>query len=371
MADRVARRYAPAVHVCAAAAFLYWWGIAGVPAAQALLTACAVLIITCPCALGLAVPAVQVLATGELFRRGILLKSATALERLAEVDIAVFDKTGTLTEPVLALAEPGKIDPEALRVAASLAARSGHPLARSLVAAAGPVAVVEGVQEIAGQGLQCGTIRLGSRSFAGDADSAGPMGPELWLSRPERPATRFSFAERLGEDATDTVARLRGLGLEVHLVSGDHPESVARIAARLGIEHWQAERSPVQKVAYVEALRSEGRRVLMVGDGLNDGPSLAAATVSASPASAADISQTVADVVFQGRRLAPVADIVQTARRARSIMRQNIAFAIGYNALLLPLALAGMVTSWLAAIAMSSSSLLVMVNSFRAKGRSA
>src|SRR5208282_3788695 len=137
LADRVARRYAPAVHLCAAATFLYWWAVVGAPVGQAVLTACAVLIITCPCALGLAVPVVQVLATGALFRRGILLKSATALERLAEVDTVVFDKTGTLTDPVLALAEPDSVDPEALRVAASLAAASRHPLARSLVAAAG------------------------------------------------------------------------------------------------------------------------------------------------------------------------------------------------------------------------------------------
>ena len=371
LADRVAKRYAPAVHLCAAATFLYWWGVAGVPVGQAVLTACAVLIVTCPCALGLAVPAVQVLATGGLFRRGILLKSATALERLAEVDTVVFDKTGTLTEPVLALAEPYSIDPEALRVGASLAAASRHPLARSLVAASGAVAAATDVQEIAGQGLVCGDVRLGSRAFAGDTSSADTTGPELWLARPGRAPVRFGFAERLREDAVDVMTHLRAIGLDVHLASGDHRPSVQRIAAVLGIEEWEAERSPVQKVALVEGLRRAGRRVLMVGDGLNDGPSLAAATVSASPASAADVSQTVADVVFQGQRLAPVAQIVQTARRARAVMRQNIAFAIGYNALLLPLAMSGAVTPWLAAIAMSSSSLLVMGNSYRVRSSTA
>jgi Cu2+-exporting ATPase len=182
---------------------------------------------------------------------------------------------------------------------------------------------------------------------------------------------RFAFSERLREDAAEALARLRKLGLEVQLASGDNRESVQRIAEAVGIAEWQAERTPVQKVALVEALRRQGRRVLMVGDGLNDAPSLAAATVSASPATAADVSQTVADVVFQGHRLAPVVHLVQTARRARAVMRQNIAFAIGYNALFLPLAIAGAVTPWLAAIAMSGSSLLVMANSFRVKGRSA
>jgi Cu2+-exporting ATPase len=167
------------------------------------------------------------------------------------------------------------------------------------------------------------------------------------------------------------VARLRALGLQVHLLSGDRAASVARVAAELGIIDWLAERSPVQKVAVVEALRAAGRTVLMVGDGLNDSPSLAAASVSASPASAADISQTVADVVFQGRKLAPVALLIATARRAQVVMRGNLALAIGYNALMVPLAVAGYVTPWLAAAAMSSSSLLVMANSFRlrAEGR--
>ena len=151
----------------------------------------------------------------------------------------------------------------------------------------------------------------------------------------------------------------------MHLLSGDHAAAVAPIAAALGIEAWQAECTPVQKVAAIEALVASGRKVLMVGDGLNDSPSLAAASVSASPASAADISQTVADVVFQGNLLAPVAAVIETARRARNVMRQNLALSIGYNVLMVPLAVAGFVTPWLAAAAMSSSSLLVMANSFR------
>ena len=373
LADRVARLYAPVVHVCAAATFAWWWGVRGLPAADALLIGGAVLIITCPCALALAVPAVQVIVTGALFRAGILLKSATALERLAEVDTVVFDKTGTLTEPTLALVDDPVRDPEALHLAASLAASSRHPLARSLLAAAGPVAAREGVEEHPGEGLLCrspdGEIRLGSHSFAGDPTPAVATGPELWLACPHHPPARFAFDERLRPDAVATLADLRRMKLRIILASGDRPTSVGRIAATLDIEDWRAAIGPVEKVALVDSLRAQGHRVLMVGDGLNDGPSLAAASVSMSPATAADISQTVADVVFQGRGLAAVGTVLRAARRARTVMRQNLALSLCYNAIMLPLAVAGLVTPWLAAAAMSASSLLVMANSFRARPR--
>jgi Cu2+-exporting ATPase len=202
------------------------------------------------------------------------------------------------------------------------------------------------------------------------AGIAVTQGPVLWLRRPDHPPVRFDFAETPRADASATLDRLRGLGLPVHLLSGDHTAAVAPIAAALGIGSWQAERTPVQKVAAIEKLVASGRKVLMVGDGLNDSPSLAAASVSASPASAADISQTVADVVFQGNLLAPIAALIETARRAQNVMRQNLALSIGYNVLMVPLAAAGFVTPWLAAAAMSSSSLLVLANSFRLHGRS-
>jgi Cu2+-exporting ATPase len=366
LADRVARRYAPAVHLCALLTFLGWYFGIGVPVGQALLTAAAVLIITCPCALALAVPAVQVIATGQLFRGGMLLKSPTALERLAEVDTVVFDKTGTLTEPLLALA--GTQDPADLRAAAALAVSSRHPLARSLVAAAGAVVPADGVVEHQGQGLaqatQAGEVRLGSRAFCGNPDATA-AGPELWLARPDAAPVRFCFDERPRVDAVDVVDRLKRMGMTVKLISGDHAEQVRRIAETLGIADWHAGCSPVDKVALVESWAQAGRRVLMVGDGINDSPALAAASVSASPATAADVSQTVADLVFQGAKLRPVAIALQTARRAKQVMRQNLALSIGYNVVMVPLAIAGWVTPWLAAVAMSSSSLLVMANSLR------
>ncbi|HBK04992.1 MAG TPA: cadmium-translocating P-type ATPase [Acetobacteraceae bacterium] len=362
LADRVAKRYAPAVHLCALLTFLWWYFAMGAAAGQALLTASAVLIITCPCALALAVPAVQVIATGRLFRGGMLLKSPTALERLAEVDTVVFDKTGTLTEPLLSLG--GSPDPVALREAASLAIASRHPLARSLVSAAGAVVPAEGVVEYPGQGLAKGEMRLGSRAFCGEAVAAAE-GPEMWLARPGKAPVRFCFDERPRSDAVEIVGRLRIMGLAVKLISGDRPEQVQRIAEQLGIEDWQADCSPVDKVSVIEGWGKEGRNVLMVGDGINDSPALAAASVSASPATAADVSQTVADLVFQGSKLEPVLIALRTARRAKSVMRQNLALSIGYNIVMVPLAVAGWVTPWLAAAAMSSSSLLVMVNSLR------
>jgi len=366
IADRVAKRYAPAVHLCALLTFLWWFLGVGVPAGQALLTASAVLIITCPCALALAVPAVQVVATGRLFRGGMLLKSATALERLAEVDTVVFDKTGTLTEPLLALLEtPVAAD---LHLAATLAISSRHPLARSLVAASGAVVPADGVIEVPGQGLSLttpvGEIRLGSRTFCGVAD-APSAGPEMWLTRPGAVPVRFCFGERPRQDAAAVIQRLLAMGLRVRLVSGDHADQVARIASTLGIADWRAGCTPVGKVSLIEGWGAEGHKILMVGDGMNDSPALAAASVSASPSTAADVSQTVADLVFQGAKLEPVVIALQTARQAKAVMRQNLALSIGYNAIMVPLAIGGWVTPWLAAAAMSSSSLLVMANSLR------
>lgn len=362
LADRVARRYAPAVHVCALATFLFWVFGRGAPVADALLAAAAVLIITCPCALALAVPAVQVIATGRLFAAGILLKSPTALERVAQADVVVFDKTGTLTEPELGLA--CRPEPETLRCAAALAANSRHPLARAICAAAGPVAAAEDVAEMPGEGLRRGDVRLGSAKFCGLPDHSGE-GPELWLARPGCGPVRFGFAEHVRADAAATIARLHRMRLRVRLLSGDRAASVARIADALGITEWTAALTPAGKVAAIADWEARGERVFMVGDGLNDSPALAAATVSASPASAADLSQTVADLVYQGRALSPVATAIRTARRARAVTRQNLALALGYNLLTVPLAMAGFVTPWLAAAAMSFSSVLVMANSSR------
>lgn len=376
LADRVASGFAPAVHLCAVATFLVWVFGAHAPFADALLAAAAVLIITCPCALALAVPAVQVIATGRLFRGGVLMKSPTALERVGEVTTVCFDKTGTLTEPSLRLSSA--VDRASLHQAAALAVSSRHPLARALCEAAGPVVAAVGVEEHPGEGLCCPAdrssaspvmIRLGNARFCGLAEEysycLGRQGPELWLTRPGHAPVRFGFAEHLRDDALATVDRLRSMGLTVRLLSGDRRDAVQKVAAALSIREWKAGCTPAGKVAAIEAWSRGGERILMVGDGLNDGPALSAASVSASPTTAADLSQTVADLVYNARSLGPVAQCIATARQARRVMRQNLAFALGYNVFMVPLAMAGWVTPWLAAAAMSLSSLLVMANSAR------
>jgi Cu2+-exporting ATPase len=336
--------------------------------------AVAVLIVTCPCALGLAVPAVQVIAAGRLMRAGVLLKSATALERLAAADTIVFDKTGTLTlgRPLLET-PPTPGHEAALDLAASLAAASRHPLAKALAAARPGVAAASGVREVPGSGLvletAAGEVRLGSRRWCGVEEGGEAPGPELWLARPGARPLRFAFTDRLREDAGPVAARLAAAGYRIEILSGDRPATVASVAAALGVEHWRAGLGPLEKTAELAAHSAAGRRVLMVGDGLNDAPALAAAFVSLSPATAADISQTAADAVFQGEDLAPVADCLAVARRAERLMRQSLALALAYNAVAVPLAIAGLVTPLIAAAAMSGSSLLVVGNALRLGGR--
>jgi P-type Cu2+ transporter len=369
LADRVARRYAPVVHILALATFLGWVLLGGIAWQTALLHAVAVLIITCPCALGLAVPVVQVIASGRLLGRGILLKSATALERLAEVDTVVLDKTGTLTRgrPVLEVGAP--IDREALAVAARLAGASRHPLARALAAVAPDVPPADGVEEVPGCGLRwsgpAGEVRLGSRAWCGVEGGDESTGMELWLVCPEAGPVRFAFTDEVRRDAGAVVAALGARGLAVELLSGDRAPAVAEAAAAVGIGEWRAGVSPAAKTARLEELRAAGHRVLMVGDGLNDAPALAAAHVSLSPSSAVDISRTAADAVFQGERLAPVIELLGVARRSDRLIRQNIALAILYNVLVVPIAMAGLVTPLIAAISMSASSLVVVGNALR------
>lgn len=373
LADRLARIYAPVVHVMALATFVGWSVLTDVSWQDAMMIAVSVLVITCPCALALAVPVVQVIASGVLLRRGILLKSATALERLVSVDTIVFDKTGTLTvgTPVLVKTEShdGLVDDEALSVAASLAAVSRHPLARALVREK-MVPAAEGVEEKPGSGLLLrtseGEIRLGRSAFCGvGLGYPSHDGLELWLSRPRHMPVRFMFSDDIRCDAISVIQTLKAQGLNVSVVSGDRPGSVKAVAQQVGLDVWDAMCSPVQKVQYLDSLRLRGRRVLMVGDGLNDAPALASSDVSMSPTSAADISQTVADIVFQGARLSPVSDVFDIACIAHKLVRQNLAFTLLYNVLTVPLAVAGYVTPLFAALAMSTSSIVVTLNAFR------
>jgi Cu2+-exporting ATPase len=370
IADRAARVYAPAVHILSAATLLGWLAV-GAGWHMALSTAVAVLIITCPCALGLAVPAVQVVASGLLLRRGIMLKDGAALEKLARIDTVVFDKTGTLTRGVPELVESPVADVRVWSVAAALGRASRHPLARGLADACATrkidAAVLIEVVEHPGSGIEARwngeTVRLGRHGWVGGVgDSAGDGRSELWLRIGAATPVVFRFEDALRSDAAETVAGLKERGFRVVLLSGDREQAVARMARRVGIAEWGFGCLPGDKAEALASLRADGRHVLMVGDGMNDAPALASADVSMSPASASDISQTAAGLVFTGTKLGPVLTALDTARAARWKILQNLTLAVVYNAVAVPIAMAGLATPLIAAVAMSSSSVIVTAN---------
>lgn len=375
LADKVARRYAPVVHITAALTAVTWMAL-GSSLHDAVITAVAVLIITCPCALALAVPVVQVVASGALFRSNVFLNSGDALERLAEVDAIVFDKTGTLTLPEMRVANADTIRPDLLEAAARLALSSHHPLAAAVAQEAEIRRPFEGTVEEAGQGVRAIVdgieLRIGSPAFCGALNLAS----EASVKAEDASMIAFSYGDEraiflvrqaLRPDAVTTIKALRDLGIDCRILSGDRPEAVAPIAAALGITDWRGGAKPADKIAELEQLKASGRRVVMVGDGLNDAPALAAADVSISPITAADLTQAQADAVFLGEKLSPVLDALVVARRARSLMRQNLLIALVYNLVAVPLAFLGYVTPLVAALAMSGSSSLVTLNAMRAR----
>jgi len=369
LADRAASLYTPVVHFLSAITFIGWlvWGM---PWQASLLNAVTVLIITCPCALGLAVPVVQVLASGKLLKQGILLKSGDALERMAGVDTVVFDKTGTLTvgRPRL---EGGSYNSGDLKLAASMAMHSRHPLSVALAQSYDGDLIKLDIQEEPGKGLSANVdgkdIKLGSRAWCGreSDDDQDTAALELWLSVNGDSRAHFKFADALRPDAAEMINALDGRNIDIHLLSGDRQVVANRIAEELGIGKIVAETSPLEKCDYINRLKQKGRTVLMVGDGLNDAPALAAANVSMSPSSAVDITQNTADIVFQGEQLMPVLDTILVAKKSNSLVRQNFGLAIAYNVLAIPLAVFGYVTPMIAAAAMSGSSLVVILNAFR------
>ncbi|MDF0544196.1 heavy metal translocating P-type ATPase [Sphingobium sp. H39-3-25] len=366
IADRAARLYAPAVHTLALLGFIGWM-IAGAGIHQSLLIATAVLLITCPCALGLAVPAAQVVACGALMRRGVLVKDGSALERLAEATTIVFDKTGTLT---LGRPEPGNLDlldDKDAAIVLALAQASRHPLSaaltRALQARGIQPAPLRDVSETPGSGVNacCSRdwVRLGR-----------PAHPVAWhglcaeYSREGVRPVLLTFEDALRADASAAVAELKAMGLKAMIASGDRPEALLPVARETRLLA-TGNMLPQDKLALIERLTDSGEHVLMVGDGLNDGPALAAGHASMAPSSASDVSQLAADAVFLGDGLAPVPAAIRAARRTLRIVKQNFGLAIGYNVLAVPLALGGLVTPLVAALAMSGSSLIVVANALR------
>lgn len=382
VADRMASLYAPVVHLLAGLAFIGWMIGTGGDWHHATMIAIAVLIITCPCALGLAVPVVHVIGAGRLFRAGILMKDGSALERLAEINHAVFDKTGTLTSGVpvatLQMQQPlSLMHQRDVDTARALGALSTHPASRAVaklppLTSAQPPAV-SAVQEFPGKGVQAlcdgQTVRLGRPQWVSEiADSTAPTGAtdgRVHFARAGSAALSFALTETLREQAADTIAALKKAGVSTELLSGDNTDAVARMAKTLSLEEWRGEQSPAEKIERIESLRGDQHKVLMVGDGLNDAPALAAGHVSMAPATASDVGRMAADFVLTRQNLTGVEEAHRVALKARTLVRQNFGLAIAYNCIAVPLALAGIVTPLFAAIAMSASSIIVIGNSLR------
>ena len=381
LADRAAALYSPVVHAIAALSFAGWF-FATRDWHQSVTVAISVLIITCPCALGLAVPIVQVMAARRLFERGIMVKDGAGLERLAEIDAVLFDKTGVLTLGKPRVANAGEMARPVLSIAATLAAGSRHPAARAIAAVAGGAGRVDftldDVREIPGLGmegrLQGRLYRLGRPNWALGSDGAGDGDPEsgsivVLAGDGDRLAT-FEIEDSVRPGAGDAVRHLHRLDLPVEILSGDRAVAVQRLASELGIERTAGDVLPSQKLARIGELAGAGRKVLMVGDGLNDAPALAAAHVSMAPATAADIGRNAADFVFLHENLSAVSTALAVAAKARMLVRGNFALAVAYNALAVPVAVGGLVTPLVAAVAMSLSSVLVVANAMRLRSGS-
>ncbi|MEZ5563251.1 MAG: heavy metal translocating P-type ATPase [Gammaproteobacteria bacterium] len=374
--DRVAVWFVSGVLVLAAATGLAWWLLDPSRAFDVVL---AVLVVTCPCALALATPAAFTVGMSALARRGVLLRRAGALEMLSRVTDMVFDKTGTLTEHSAGIHRietfAGEDPEQMLELAALLESHSEHPLARAFPspATAAPVTDVVAAPGQGLEGLVAGeALRIGTRAFVlgrgsdgrddGDGESATQS---VYLGRESRLMARFEIAERVRAEAPATLAALRAAGITLRVASGDQPGPVRAAADRLGVAAWHAGLAPSGKLELVRKLQRDGHIVGMVGDGINDSPVLAGADVSIAIGTGTSLAQHAADCILMGPGLGALPEALAHSRRTMHIVRQNLWWAVAYNAIAVPLAVAGVLAPWLAALGMSASSLLVTFNALR------
>ncbi len=379
LADRLARPFLIGVLLAAGLSCLWWWQT---DPERALMVAVAVLVVTCPCALSLATPAAMLAAAGNLARGGVMVRNLQALEALSSVDTVVFDKTGTLTQEAMVIGaaevRAGVSVAEALQMAAALAAHSLHPASKALCAASSLPAYAasawtcEAVTEFAGQGLEGHAVqgaqecllRLGSARFCGLTRGASDS-LRVHVSDAQGWLASFELREEVRAQAARAVALLQQAGVQVHLLSGDDAESVQRVAAKIGIVQVRGACSPAEKLAVLRDLQAQGRKVAMVGDGLNDGPVLAGAHVSFAFGQAVPLAQAQSDFIVMGGQLLAVVQALQLSRRTMSVVRQNLWWALLYNVAGVPLAILGLLPAWLAGLGMACSSLLVVANALR------
>ena len=382
LSQRAAGWFVVVILLCALVSGLAWTWI---DSSRALWIAVSVLIVTCPCALSLAMPVALTVATGELARGGLIVTRGDTIESLAAATDIVFDKTGTLTLGHMALLETlgfSKRDAaDSLALAAAIGRASEHPVARALFEAAAEnnIATLDApgnVHSEAGMGMEATILgrryRLGRARFvAALHGQAAPMAwlqtgdTTVWLGDDHGWIAAFRLGDRVRPGAGEAISRLRAMGRRIHLLSGDDPTVVARLAMQLGISAVSGGATPAEKLTYVKALQHAGARVAMIGDGVNDAPVLAQADVSVALRGGTDLAQVRADAVLLSDSPMDLARAVQLARRTRAVVRQNLAWALGYNLVVLPLAFAGWVTPWIAGIGMSGSSLLVVLNALR------
>ncbi len=376
IADRAAQIYAPAVHLLAAIAFVVWLYITKGNFNLSINIAISVLIITCPCALGLAVPVAHVVGASRLLRKGVLMRDGSALERMAEADCVVFDKTGTITtgNPMVEVVD--SLSGLQRRIIRTLSSSSYHPLSKAISRYFIDTEEIElsKVTEVPGFGVEGiankQKVRLGNPEWVGKIakEDTGPSNLtncQVAFAKEGDRLIRFRMFDVPRPESTETIQMFAKAGLGSEILSGDSLSEVKRIADLVGVEKYRSEKSPSDKIQRLQSLKQEGRRSIMAGDGLNDAPALAAGHVSVAPASACDVGRHAADFIFTGTGLGSIFDVWRISRETALVVKQNFIIAAVYNCLAIPFAMAGYVTPLIAALAMSASSLLVIANSFR------
>lgn len=369
LAEKATRFYIPLVYGAALLTFIIWYFIFSKGVETAIINAAAVLVVTCPCALGLAIPVVNIIAFAKMYKNNLLLKKGETLENLAKTEIVVFDKTGTLTEGNFTIKNISEFSDEELKLAASIAIKSRHPVSCAIANAyQKPLYNDISVEEFKGNGLKAihngKEILLGKPAWCGENYKGSEEGNIICLKTPSY--TKFFILEdSLRQDAAEIIADLHKLNIRTIILSGDIEKNVSAVAEKLNIKEYHSSLLPEQKYEFICKLKASGKKVMMVGDGLNDAPSLALADVSISPGNALGITQNSADIIFKGKNLKPVLDSLLIGRKAVMLIKQNISLSFLYNFVAIPYAMSGFLTPVWAAVSMSISSIVVILNSLR------